>query len=54
MDNMINVQANKSRKVASVLATQAVDGLQAYLKNFFPNLGNNGVNGTGASQAEAI
>jgi hypothetical protein len=54
MDDMNNMQANKSRKVASVPATQAVDGLQAYLKNFFPNLGNYGVNGTGASQAEAI
>jgi hypothetical protein len=49
MDNMNNVQANKTRKVASVPATQTVDGLQAYLKNFFPNLGN-----TGASQAEVI
>jgi plasmid maintenance system killer protein len=36
MDNMNNVQANKSRKVASVPATQAVDGLQAYLNNFSP------------------
>jgi hypothetical protein len=49
MDNMNNVQANKTRKVASVPATQAVDGLQAYLRNFFPNLGD-----TVASRAEVI
>ena len=38
---MNNVQANKTRKVASAL--------QAYLRNFFPNLGD-----TGASRAEVI
>jgi hypothetical protein len=52
MDNMNNVQANKSRKVALVPATQAVDGLQAYLKNFFPNLGNSTVEGAGIGQTE--
>jgi hypothetical protein len=35
-----DMQAKKTRKGVSLPETQAVDGLQAYLKNFFPNLAN--------------
>jgi hypothetical protein len=35
------MQAKKTRKGATVPETQAVDGLQAYLKSFIPNLANN-------------
>jgi hypothetical protein len=39
MENVnMDLQSKKNKKGTSVPETQAVDGLQAYLKNFFPNL----------------
>jgi hypothetical protein len=44
------MQAKKTRKGATVPETQAVDGLQAYLKTFFPNLANRSAVGGGAER----
>jgi hypothetical protein len=43
------MMAKKARKGASLPETQAVDGLQAYLKNFFPNLVNRNDGSTAGS-----
>jgi hypothetical protein len=43
-----DMQAKKTRKGATVPETQAMDGLQAYLKSFFPALANRSAGGGGA------
>jgi hypothetical protein len=47
------MQSKKARKGAIVPETQAVDGLQAYLKSFFPNLANKSACGGGAERTPA-
>jgi hypothetical protein len=47
------MQAKKTRKGATVPETQAVDGLQAYLKSFFPNLANKSLGSGGAERTPA-
>jgi hypothetical protein len=47
------IQAKKTRKGATVPETQAVDGLQAYLKSFFPNLANKSAGSGGAERTPA-
>jgi hypothetical protein len=51
LDKQVNrdMQAKKTRKGVSLPETQAVDGLQAYLKNFFPNLVNRNDGSTAGS-----
>jgi hypothetical protein len=48
-----DMQAKKARKGTTVPETQAVDGLQAYLKSFFPNLVNGSAGGIRAERNPA-
>jgi hypothetical protein len=48
-----DMQAKKARKGATVPETQAVDGLQAYLKSVSPNLVNKSAGGVRAERNAA-